>query len=421
MAVAAASGTDPGGDAAGAAAAALLGSLSHPDPYPAYARMRALAPVHVPPAGPVLVTSYAGVQDVLHTPLAGKDSDVRFALQGMPDWRAHTGLRLMFTSILQIDGADHARLRGLVSRVFTARRVAALRPTVRAIAADLTSRLRDQAPGTVDLVAGWALPLPINVIGDLLGVPEPDRVEVATRVTDFGLALEPALGPDELARCDAAGDALVEYFTDLVAERRRRPQDDLTSALAAEPDLPDDELLAMLALVFAAGYETTTQLLAKSVVALAAFPDQLARWRDDPALSAGAVEELLRFDSPVQLNSRLVRGPLRVDGVDVPAGRIVFCLLGAANRDPDRFPDPDRLDLARPGVRPMSFGGGPHFCLGAALARMEAAEALPMLFAALDVHPGRPDPRPGLGLHGYARLPAELAPRPAWHSVGGVS
>ena len=123
------------------------------------------------------------------------------------------------------------------------------------------------------------------------------------------------------------------------------------------------------------------------------------------------MEELLRFDSPVQLNSRLLRGPLTVDGVDVPGGRLVFCLLGAANRDPDRFPDPDRLDLARPGVRAMSFGGGPHFCLGAALARMEAAEALPMLFAALDVHPGRPDPRPGLGLHGYARLPVELSER----------
>lgn len=410
---------DPG--AAGQAAAALLGSLSHPDPYPAYARLRALAPVHVPGGGPVLVTSYAGVQDVLHTPLAGKDSDVRFALQGMPDWREHTGLRLMFTSILQLDGADHARLRGLVSRVFTARRVAALRPAVRRIAAELTDRLRERAPGPVDLVAEWALPLPVNVIGDLLGVPQADRVEVAGRVTDFGLALEPALGPAELARCDAAGDALVHYFTELVAERRRRPQDDLTSALAAEVGLPDDELLAMLALVFAAGYETTTQLLAKSVVALSAFPDQLAWWRADPALGTNAVEELLRFDSPVQLNSRLLRGPLTVDGVEVPGGRVVFCLLGAANRDPVRFPDPDRLDLARPAVRSMIFGGGPHFCLGAALARMEAAEALPRLFQSLDVQPvGRPEPRPGLGLHGYARLPVAMTPA-ACHSVRRVS
>ena len=153
-------------------------------------------------------------------------------------------------------------------------------------------------------------------------------------------------------------------------------------------------------------------MLAKSVVALAAFPDELARWRADPELGPSAVEELLRYDSPVQLNSRLLRGPLTADGVEVPGGRIVFCLLGAANRDPARFDDPDRLDLARPGVRPMSFGGGPHFCLGAALARMEAAIALPMLYDVLDVHPvGRPEPRPGLGLHGYARLPVELVPR----------
>lgn len=399
-------------DEVDAAAAALLGSLNQPDPYPAYARLRSLAPVYVPAAGPVLVTSYAGVEAVLRSPLAHKNTDARMAATGQRDWRDHPGLRLMFTSILQIDDPDHARLRSLVSRAFTPRRVAGMRAVVDDISRRLVDSLRSRGSEPLDLIAEWALPLPIEVIGDLVGVPPADRRPFAALVHDFALALEPGLGPDELQRCDAAATRLGEYFADLIAQRRRNPADDLTSALVSLDDLSEDERITLLTLLFAAGFETTTQLLAKSVVALLAAPGELERWRTNPALTATAVEELLRFDSPVQMNSRVLRADLPVGSQVVPGNRIVFCCLGAANRDPTRYADPDRLDLARGDVRPLSFGGGAHFCLGAALARMEAAAALPMLFEAFDVTlDGEPVARPGLALHGYTRLPVVLSPR----------
>ena len=401
-----------GAEEAHEAARALLGSLDQSDPYPAYARLRAVAPVYVPPAGPVVLTSYRAVAAMLHTPLAGKDSDARFRQMGLADWRDHPGLATMFTSILQLDAPEHTRLRGLVSKVFTPRRSEALRANIRAVVDGLTARLRERAGEPLDLIADWAFPLPVAVIGELVGVPAADRGPFAGWVRDHALSLEPGLGAAELARCDAAAVQLRDYFVGLVAERRRAPRDDLTSALAALDGLSDDELVTMLVLVFAAGFETTTHLLGNAVLALVRHGDELERWRRDPALTSNAVEELLRFDSPVQLNSRVVRGDVEIEGVLVPAGRVVFSLLGAANRDPDRFADPDRLDLGRRDVRPMSFGGGPHFCLGAALARIEAAEALPALFGAFEVTlDGPPEPRPGLGLHGHARLPVRLTER----------
>jgi cytochrome P450 len=394
------------------AARVLLGSLGMPDPYPAYARLRSLAPIYVPTQGPVVLTSYRAVSAMLHSPHAGKDSDARFRQMGLADWRDHAGLRMMFESILQLDDPDHGRLRAVVSKVFTARRVEAMRASVRAIVAHLIDRLRERAGEPVDLIAEWAFPLPVAVIGDLLGVPEQDRPQFADWVRDHALSLEPGMGPEELARCDAAATQLSGYFHNLVASRRRAPADDLTSALAGLPELTDDELITMLVLLFAAGFETTTHLLGNAVIALVANPDQITRWRENPGLTANAVEELVRFDSPVQLNSRVTHVEVDIDGQQVPAGRVVFNLLGAANRDPSRFPDPDRLDLGRSDARSMSFGAGPHFCLGAALARIEAAEALPALFDTFEVSlDGEPQSRPGLALRGHAHIPVHLAPR----------
>jgi cytochrome P450 len=245
-------------------------------------------------------------------------------------------------------------------------------------------------------------------------VPEQDRPPFAEWVRDHALSLEPGIGTAEIARCDAAAAHLDEYFRDLVAVRRRTPTDDLTSALAGLDAINDEELISILVLLFAAGFETTTQLLGNAVVALTRNPDQITRWREDPGLTTNAVEELLRYDSPVQMNSRVLHEAITIDGQQVPAGRVVFTLLGAANRDPERFPDPDRLDLGRPDVRPMSFGGGPHFCLGASLARIEAAVALPELLETFEVAlDGDPEPRPGLALHGHARLPVRLTRRPS--------
>jgi cytochrome P450 len=398
--------------AADEAARVLLGSLGMPDPYPAYARLRSLAPVYVPPQGPVVLTSYRAVSAMLHSPHAGKDSDARFRQMGLTDWRDHPGLRMMFESILQLDDPEHGRLRAVVSKVFTARRVEAMRASVRAIAARLIAHLSERSDEPVDLIAEWAFPLPVAVIGDLLGVPEQDRPQFAAWVRDHALSLEPGMGTEELARCDAAATQLSDYFRDLVASRRRAPADDLTSALAGLSELTDDELITMLVLLFAAGFETTTHLLGNAVIALVGNPDQITRWREDPGLTSNAVEELLRYDSPVQLNSRVTHAEVDVDGQQVPAGRVVFNLLGAANRDPSRFADPDRLDLGRADARSMSFGAGPHFCVGAALARIEAAEALPALFDTFEVSlDGAPQSRPGLALRGHAQLPVRLATR----------
>lgn len=399
--------------AADEAARAVLGSLDQADPYPAYARLRSLAPVYVPARGPVVLTSYRAVSAFLHAPHAGKDSDARFQVLGMADWREHAGLKMMYESILQIDEPDHGRLRRLVSKVFTPRRSEEFRPRVRAVSARLIDDLREHANEPVDLIKRWAFPLPVAVIGELIGVPEQERPQFAEWVRDFALSLEPGIGPDEVARCDVAAAHLSDYFCGLVTARRREPRDDLATALAGLDGLGEDELINMLVLLFAAGFETTTHLLGNAVVALAHNPEQIRRWREQPGLAGSAVEELVRYDSPVQLNSRVIQSDVTIEGVRLPSRRVVFALLGAANRDPEQFPEPDRLDLARPRVRAMSFGGGAHFCLGASLARIEAAEALPALLNAFQVEiDGEPPRRPGLAVHGYARLPVQLSRHP---------
>lgn len=400
--------------AADEAARVLLGSLHHQNPYPAYARLRALAPVYVPMDGPVILTSYRAVSTLLHSPGAGKDSDARFRQLGISNWRDHPGLQMMYDSILQLDEPEHGRLRALVSRVFTPRRSEALRASVRATVTRLIAELRERIDEPVDLISQWAFPLPVAVIGDLVGVPERDHSAFAEWVRDHAMSLEPGIGPDEIARCDAAAVHLTDYFRDLVAARRRAPANDLTSALAGPGSgFGDDELITMLVLLFAAGFETTTHLLGNAIVALTRAPDQIRRWRDNPGLTSNAVEELLRYDSPVQLNSRVLHAAVDIEGDRVPAGRVVFSLLGAANRDPARFCDPDRLDLGRHDVRPMSFGGGSHYCLGAALARIEAAEALPALLSAFEVTlDDDPLRRPGLAVHGYSHIPVRLALTP---------
>jgi cytochrome P450 len=246
------------------------------------------------------------------------------------------------------------------------------------------------------------------VIGELLGVPAPDRAQFQTLVRDWAEVLE-VITDDVLRRADPAAATIREYLSGLAADRRRNPGPDLLSALVtaeeAGDQLTEDELLTTAALLFAAGFETTTNLLTNSVVALLRHPEQLDRLREQPDLAPSAVEELLRFDSPVQITRRLVMEPVELGGVSVAAGERVVAYLGAGNRDPQRFADPDVLRLDRPDNAPLSFGGGIHYCLGAPLARLEAQVALPKLarrFPNLALA-GEPERRDSLSIRGYTK------------------
>ncbi|AGZ38968.1 cytochrome P450 [Actinoplanes friuliensis DSM 7358] len=378
------------------------------DPYPRYRRLREISPVVRAEDGALVVTRHADCVAVTRHPKLGHMPSHMMEFV-RPDWDRHPALQQLFTSILAINPPDHTRLRRLVSSSFTARRVQALQPRI----AQMVEELLEPMSGEVDFVQAFGFPLPVNVIGELLGIPEPDRAQFQTLVRDWTQVLE-VISPEVLATADPAAATIRSYLAGLAAERRRKPGDDLISALvAAEEDgekLTEDELLTMAALLFAAGFETTTNLLGNSVVSLLRNPDQLELLRMQPGLAASAVEELLRFDTPVQLLSRVAWDDIEIAGVPVSGGERIVAYLGAGNRDPERFTDPDRLDLARPDNAPLSFGGGIHYCLGAPLARLEAQIAIPALLArfpglALAGEPGRRD---SLAIRGYTSVPVTV-------------
>ncbi|NHC16365.1 cytochrome P450 [Motilibacter deserti] len=365
----------------------LLAHLATPagraDPYPAYAALREAGPVVRGQDGRVAVLSYADCLSVVRDSRFAHHTQESMGEALGPEWKAHLGLRQMFGSLLTLNPPDHTRLRGLVAGAFTARRVQALRPAVEAQVQALLDAMEDQAvDGDVDFVDAFAFPLPVNVIGELLGVPTADRPQFRAWVRDATQVLE-VLTPRVVVKADIAARRIRDQLEALVVERRRRPADDLLTALVqAEQEgvrLSEDELLTTAALLFSAGFETTVGLLGNGLAALDAHPGERARLLADPALTGPAVEELLRYDSPVQTVRRTVAADVEIGGVTVGPGTQVTAYVGAANRDPARFDLPDRLLLDRPGNAPLSFGGGIHFCLGAALARLEAQVAFPAL------------------------------------------
>jgi cytochrome P450 len=380
--------------------------------YADLARSGEVVPITLPNGLPAkLVSSYAGVRQVLNdprlrkarTPMAVKMQTLRPEL--VPAFGSH---------MLVVDGEDHDRLRRLVGAAFTRRRVELLEPRIAEIVAELLAELAQEASDEpVDIMARYAYPLPMTVICDLLGVDHEvrDRFHITTQTFMAGTFVS-----DE--DYGSAVDELIVLLRDLLVARRDHPADDLISALIAVRDggdrLSEDELTSMIMVLVIAGHETTVNLIGNGLVALLEHPDQLARLREEPELIAGAVEEVLRFEGPVQTTFPVVAAEaLEVAGVRIEPGEIVVPALLSANRDPARFPNPDVLDVGREPTSHVAFGHGIHHCLGAALARMEARIAFDGLLGrfpdlTLAVDPTALVRGPGFLFHGFPALPVRL-------------
>jgi len=380
------------------------------DPYSRYAALRSHAPVHRSAIGFWVLTRYDDCQRVMRDPRVGKDFSGATRALGLSEEQQaeQASFRDDHSNMLFADPPDHTRLRGLATRAFTPRTVEALRQRVVTLVDELIDGF---GAGEVDLMDALAFPLPVTVIGEMLGVPAEDRAQFRPLVRASTAVLELSITPEALAAATAARATMEEYFGELVAERRARPCDDLLTQLIEAEDKGDQlnerELISTAILLFAAGFETTTHLIGNSVLALLRHPDQLSRLRHDPELLRPAVEELMRFDSPVQVNARTAYDDIDVAGHQVEAGSTMLVILGAANRDPDRFADPDRLDLGRADGASISFGSGIHYCLGAALARLEAQVVLSRLverFGTWELVGGEPRHRDSLTLRGLVDL-----------------
>jgi cytochrome P450 len=343
------------------------------DPYPRYHRLRELAPVHRSETlNAWLLTCYDDCASALRDPRLGKDyartNDLR-----RPGWRNRPALARAERSMLNTDGPYHTRLRKLVSRDFTPRNVESLRPRIEAMVEDHLDPMAEAGHG--DLMARFAFPLPVRVIGELLGVPEDDRPQFRDLVRDLTATLELGATAEELDRADAAWVTIDGYFRKLIEMKRAEPDDSLLGMLVSREDVDDalttDELISLASLVFAAGFETTTNLIGNGVIGLLRQPDQLQLLRDRPELITELPDELLRYDGTVQMTTRFAKEEIAFGDVTIPAGETIFMVVGAGNHDPDRYADPDRIDVTRTQVKPLTFGGGVHFCIGAALARLE--------------------------------------------------
>ena len=365
-----------------------------------------------------MVTRYAEVRAALADARLHKEWASK--LTG-PDWVPDEVTGYLSVHMLNTDPPNHTRLRKLVTKAFTPRRVAALRPRVEAITASLLDAIEARVAAgeaSVDLIETFAFPLPVTVICELLGVPSRDRAQFR----QWSNAIVASEGEPGSFR--AAGAAMYHYFTKLVAAKRAalaedsEPADDMVSALIEARDSGDSlnerELIAMLFLLLVAGHETTTNLIATGALALLTNPAELARLRSDPSLLPGAVEELLRYSNPLNhATERFTLEPVEIGGVTIPAREWVLCATSSANRDPDRFHDPDRLDVGRDAGGHVAFGHGIHYCLGAPLARLEGEVAFRALFErfpglSLAADPAALRWRPSSLIHGLEALPVRV-------------
>jgi cytochrome P450 len=387
------------------------------DPYRQYRALREADPVHASPLGVWLLFAYDDVHRLLRDPgLSVEDRNAHptplteLAASVRGESEAERGSLAM----LNRDPPDHTRLRRLVSKAFTPRTIQQLRPRVQALV-DATLD-RAEADGGLELIGDYAFTLPFAVITELMGMPDTDTEQLRTWSGTLVRGLEPVVDADTLRAIDAAGDNMHGLIVEAIAGKRRTPADDLLSALIAAEEngdvLSDDELAEQVMLLYVAGHETTVNLIGNGVLALLRHPDQLAALRADPGLAANAVDELLRYDSPVQMTRRVTLAETTVRDRVIEPGAFVVLGLASANRDPAHFgPDAERLDLARSAAgEHLSFGGGHHYCLGASLARLEGQIAIGSLVGRFGRIEATADPvwNGRLNLRGLERLPLVL-------------
>ena len=379
------------------------------DPYPLYDRLRRLAPVHRSDLDGVwYVSGYCPCREVLLDRRAGKSGTGRSARFGVNQELVRRARERQRPSMINANPPEHTRLRKPARGPFMPGRMEdRLQRRIEEIVDERLDVVA--AKGEADMMADVAFKLPVTVIGELVGVPADDRDEFPPLVDEFFAAGQVGATREQMDRADRAGERFREYFAGLIEAQRAHPSEDLIGSLVADGNLSEDELQGTITLIFIAGFITTANLIGNGLLALLRNPEELDELWADPHVIPGAVEEMLRFDSPVQLIERTALEDLEVDGHVVPAGDTIVALLGAANRDPEHFAVPERFDISRPDAAShISFAWGIHHCLGAPLARLEAQLVFTRLrerFAHLELLDPDPSRRPGLSIRSLTELP----------------
>lgn len=392
----------------------------HADPYPTYHRLRSYEPVHRNFLGSWVLTRYADVKAVLRDPRFRSDNLPQRIKNKNPylkhqqkDLNALAGVTSKW--LLYLEPPDHTRLRGLVGKAFYPGVVESMRPQIQEIVDDLISKV--QQKGSMDIISELARPLPVHVISRMLGVPEEIQSQVYQWANDLSDIFDPLNSLETFAHMNEVILKFSESLRRLIAERENKPQEDLISALIAarerDDKLSNDEILSVCMLLFGTGEETTVNLIGNGMLALLRHPDQMEKLKREPTIIQSVVEELLRYDSPIQGISRVAIENVEIGGKKISAGEQVIVYLGAANRDPAQFSDPDRLDLTRGENRHLAFADGIHHCLGATLARVEGqiaintlVQRLPDLALAEDTLEWRKN----ISLRGLKALPVTFTP-----------
>jgi len=390
------------------------------NPYPFYDRLRTEAPVYRVPGGPLVISRYDDAVRVLRSNSFSRDVEANARIDESDEIAVRRrDRRGGAKTILNLDPPDHTRLRRLVSKAFTPNAVDRLRPRIETMVDAVLERAA--ARGEIELVDELAFPVPFQVISELLDMPTERADELRQWSQALTLALEPGATVDDFDTAEAAVLQLVPYLVDIIDHRRQSPGDDLLSRLLAVEDAGDTlraaELIAFVVLLYVAGHETTVNLIGNGTLALLRNPVQLRRWRDDPELDSSAVDELLRFDGPVQHTVRVPLRPVEFESADgqlfvAEPGDTVLTVLGSANRDPSMFERPDQLILDRHNAnKHLAFAAGIHYCLGASLAKLEASTAIGRLIRRFDTIEmvGQPHWRDRLTIRGVDRLQLDVA------------
>ncbi|WP_194916714.1 cytochrome P450 [Catenulispora rubra] len=382
------------------------------DLYANYQRLRETAPALLTSDGTLVLSRFADCSDALrHRALGKGDEFMRLKFAPVSPEQLNAVLEHLQRSMIMINPPDHTRIRGHVNAGFTGGHVEALRASVTERAERLLEKLAAEPGG--DFVSGFALALPSGVICDLLGVPEADRAALTPHILDLALLVQATPTEEQLGRGVAAAASLADYFTGLLKEKHANPADDMLSRLVATRDgdgLDDGEVLSTALLFFLAGNKTTADMLGNALHAIVTHPDKLAELRADPSVIPTAADELLRFDGPMQLNARTVLEPVTIAGADLEPGKAVIILQGAANHDPERFENPEEMDLRRTNNGHLAFSSGIHFCTGAQLAKLEIEVLLSTVFLGYSEvsFTETPERYPGVGMRYFEELRVSL-------------